>query len=38
MVAENLLRDRLGKVEQGIPVTEMEKLKYEDIRKTLILD
>ncbi len=38
MVAENLLRDRLGKVEQGLPVTEMKKLKYEDIRKTLILD
>ena len=38
MVAENLLRDRLGKVEQGLPVAEMKKLKYEDIRKTLILD
>jgi len=38
MVAENLLRDRLGKVEQGLPVAEIKKLKYEDIRKTLILD
>ncbi|MGC2355954.1 MAG: tyrosine-type recombinase/integrase [Candidatus Acidiferrum sp.] len=38
MVAENLLRDRLVKVEQGLPVAEMKKLKYEDIRKTLILD
>jgi hypothetical protein len=38
MVAENLLRDRLGKVEQGLPVAEMKKLKYEDIRKTLIMD
>jgi hypothetical protein len=38
MVAENLLRDRLGKVEQGLPVAEMKKLKCEDIRKTLILD
>src|ERR1700687_4160865 len=38
MVAEKLLRDRLGKVEQGLPVAEMKKLKYEDIRKTLILD
>jgi len=38
MVAERLLRDRLGKVEQGLPVAEMKKLKYEDIRKTLIMD
>ncbi len=38
MVAENLLRDRLGKVEQGLPVAEMKKLKYEDIRKTLVQD
>ena len=38
MVAENLLRDRLGKVGQGLPVAELKKLKYEDIRKTLILD
>src|SRR5208283_5570329 len=38
MVAENILRDRLGKVEQGLPVAEMKKLKYEEIRKTLILD
>jgi len=38
MVAENLMRDRLVKVEQGLPVAEMKKLKYEDIRKTLILD
>jgi integrase len=38
IVAENILRDRLGKVEQGLPVAEMKKLKYEDIRKTLILD
>jgi integrase len=38
MVAENLLRDRLGKVERGLPVAEMKKLKYEDIRKILILD
>ena len=38
MVAENLLRDRLGKVEQGLPVAEMKKLKYEEIRKTLIQD
>ena len=38
MVAERLLRDRLGKVEKGLPVAEMKKLKYEDIRKTLIID
>jgi len=38
MVAERLLRDRLAKVEQGLPVAEMKKLKYEDIRKTLIMD
>src|ERR1700730_11575507 len=38
MVAENLLRDRLGKVERGLPVAEMKKVKYEDIRKILILD
>jgi integrase len=38
MVAENLLRDRLCKVERGLPVAEMKKLKYEDIRKILILD
>src|SRR5689334_14721499 len=38
MVAERLLRDRLSKVEQGFPVAEMKQLKYEDIRKTLILD
>ena len=38
MVAERLLRDRLGKVEQGLPVAEMKKLKYEDIRQTLIMD
>jgi integrase len=38
MVAERLLRDRLGKVEQGLPVVEMKKLKYEDIRKPLIMD
>jgi hypothetical protein len=38
MVAETLPRDRLGKVEQGLPVAEMKKLKYEDIRKTLIMD
>jgi integrase len=38
MVAERLLRDRLTKVEQGLPVAEMKKLKYEDIRKTLIMD
>src|SRR6266576_934085 len=37
-VAENLLRDRLSTVEQGLPVSEMKKLRYEDIRKTLILD
>jgi integrase len=37
-VAENLLRDRLSKVEQGLPVSEMKKLRYEDIRKTLIMD
>jgi hypothetical protein len=38
MVAESLLRDRLGKVEQGLPVAEMKKLKYEEIRETLIRD
>jgi len=38
MVAESLLRDRPGKVEQGLPVAEMKKLKYEDIRKPLIMD
>ena len=38
MVAENLLRDRLSKVEQGLPIAEMKRLKYEDIRKTLIMD
>lgn len=38
MVAENLLRDRLGKVERGLAVGEMKKLKYEDIRTLLILD
>jgi integrase len=38
MVAERLLRDRLARVEQGLPVAEMKKLKYEDIRKTLIMD
>jgi len=38
MVAENMLRDRLGKVEQGLPVTEMKRLRYEDIRETLIMD
>jgi integrase len=38
MVAENLLRDRIGKVEQALPVAEMKKLKYEEIRKTLIQD
>ena len=38
MVAERFLRDRLAKVEQGLPVAEMKKLKYEDIRKTLIMD
>ena len=38
MVAERLLRDRLAKVEQGLPVAEMKRLKYEDIRKTLIMD
>ena len=38
MVAERLLRDRLGKVGQGFPVAEMKKLRYEEIRKTLILD
>jgi len=38
MVAENLLRDRLGKVEQGLPAAEMKKLKYEDIRESLVLD
>src|SRR6202022_4816575 len=38
IVSERLLRDRLGKVEQGLPVAEMKKLKYEDIRKTLIMD
>lgn len=37
MVAENLLRDRLSKVEQGLPAAEMKKLKYEDIRGSLIL-
>lgn len=38
MVAENLLRDRLGKVERGLAVGEMKKLKYEDVRTLLILD
>lgn len=38
MVAENLLRDRLSKVEQGLPAAEMKKLKYEDIRESLVLD
>jgi hypothetical protein len=30
MVAESLLRDRLSKVERGLPVAQMKKLKYED--------
>jgi len=38
MVAESLLRDRLSKVERGLPVARMKKLKYEDIRETLVLD
>lgn len=32
------LRDRLSKVEQGLPAAEMKKLKYEDTRESLILD
>jgi len=38
MVAESLLRDRLNKLERGLPVAQMKKLKYEDIRETLVLD
>jgi len=37
-VAENLLRDRLGKVQRGLAVGEMTKLTYEDIRRLLIVD
>jgi integrase len=37
-VAEALLRDRLLKAEQGLPVAEMKKLSYADMRASLILD
>lgn len=37
-VAEAMLRDRLAKADQGLPVEAMKRLKYEDIRKALLAD
>jgi len=37
-VAEALLRDRLAKAEQGLPVAEMKSWKYEDAREAFIKD
>jgi integrase len=37
-VAEAVLRDRLTKAEQGMPVAEMKKLSYEHMRASLLLD
>jgi integrase len=37
-VAEAMLRDRLAKAEQGLPVEAMKKLTYEDMRASLLLD
>ncbi|HTZ48760.1 MAG TPA: site-specific integrase, partial [Verrucomicrobiae bacterium] len=37
-VAEALLRDRLLKAEQGLPVAEMKSWKYEDAREAFIRD
>ena len=36
--AAAFLRRRLQEVEQGVPVDEARKLRYEDIRKSLLLD
>src|SRR5271170_2279875 len=37
-VAEEILRDRLTKAAQGMPVAEMKRLTYEDMRASLLLD
>jgi hypothetical protein len=37
-VAEGILRDRLSKVEQGLPVEQLKKLRYKDLRAALITD
>ena len=37
-VAAALLRRRLQEIDQGVPVEEARKLRYEDIRKSLLLD
>ncbi len=37
-VAEELLRKRLAEVEAGIPVDEVKKLRYEDIKELVIVD
>ena len=37
-VAEALLRDRLAKADAGLPVESAKKLRYEDMRKSLLAD
>jgi integrase len=37
-VAEAMLRDRLSKVEQGLPVEELKTLRYKDLKTALLTD